>query len=159
MNDGGVYVILLRLSAPVTCEVGALGRFLFPAGWYAYTGSAKRGLRKRIERHWRSSKTRRWHFDFLTTARGVVPIGAVIVRDGELTECELNRRVERAMGAGPGSVVPGFGAGDCRAGCPTHLWFSAGPVSLLEIARVHPGTVAIVPGSDREWEAVQGDRG
>ena len=148
MFDSGRYVFLMRLRSPETLEVGALGRFLFPAGWYAYTGSAKRALRKRVERHWSVKKNLRWHIDYLSTAPESEPVGAVIVPTAALTECELNRRVGFVV-RGP-SPAPGFGASDCREGCPAHLWFSVSPISLLQIARVHPQAAVLMPGTDFE---------
>ena len=49
--------------------VGQLGRFEFPAGWYAYAGSAHGpgGLGARLSRHVRSQKTLHWHADYLRT--------------------------------------------------------------------------------------------
>jgi len=44
-------------------------------------------------------------------------------------------------------VVPGFGAGDCQADCPAHLWYSGAPVSLLTVARVHPEAAVLIPGA------------
>lgn len=146
MFDQGLYVFLMRLKSPATIEVGALGRFVFPAGWYAYTGSAKRSLKKRVERHWAVKKTVRWHIDYLSTAPDSEPVGAVIVPLDAMDECALNRLVGQVV-RGP-SPAPGFGAGDCRAKCPAHLWFSVSAISLLTLARVHPRAAVLMPGAD-----------
>ena len=150
MFDSGLYVFLMRLMSPETIEVGALGRFLFPPGWYAYTGSARRGLKKRVERHWEIKKKLRWHIDYLSTAPESEPVGAIVVPAGKtensMSECELNRLVGLVV-PGP-SPAPGFGASDCKAGCPAHLWFSASPVSLLKVAQIHPEAAILMPGAD-----------
>jgi Uri superfamily endonuclease len=150
MFDQGLYVFLMRLRSPATIEVGALGRFVFPAGWYAYTGQAKRALKKRVERHWAVKKNVRWHIDYLSTAPDSEPVGAVVVPLGVLEECELNRLVGLVV-RGP-SPAPGFGASDCREKCPAHLWFSVSPISLLTLARVHKQAAVLMPGADFELE-------
>jgi sugar fermentation stimulation protein A len=150
MFDSGLYVFLLRLKSPATLTVGALGEFHFPAGWYLYTGSARQNLTRRVQRHWRVKATRRWHFDYLSTALDSEPVGAVVVpTQAGLTECELNRAVGALVGNQ--APVPGFGASDCQAGCPAHLFFSGAPVSLLGLTRVHKLAGILMPGADF-WE-------
>ena len=134
--DSGLYILLLALDAPAALRIGALGTFTLPSGTYLYTGSARRGLRARVARHLAPDKALRWHIDYLTTAPGTRRIGAVGFpaqfpgRAGEqtLSECELNRRAGAL--AGWTAPVPGFGAGDCRAGCPAHLWYTGRHLSL-----------------------------
>ncbi len=150
MFSGGLYVFLLRLTSASTLTVGALGEHFFPAGWYMYTGSARTNLQKRVERHWSVKPSRRWHFDYLSTALGSEPVGAIVVpSEAGLTECELNRRVGNLVGNQV--PVPKFGASDCRAGCPAHLYFSGAPVSLLGLARLHEQAGILMPGADF-WE-------
>lgn len=127
----------MRLSRPASIEVGALGRFHFPAGWYAYVGSARKAMRKRVERHFAREKNKRWHIDYLSTAEHAEPIGAVLLPADAVGECELNRMVGELMGGT--TPVPGFGASDCREGCPAHLWSCGAAVSLLEIAGLRDG--------------------
>lgn len=150
MFDRGLYVFVMRLKTPDTIDVGALGRFHFPAGWYLYTGSARRGLPQRVERHWALKKNLRWHMDYLSTALDSEPVGAVVLPlDAGLAECELNLLVGRLV-AGQ-TPAPGFGASDCRAGCPAHLWHSKAPVSLLAVAQIHPRAAVLLPGQG-VWE-------
>lgn len=150
MFDNGLYVFLLRLKSPSTLTVGALGEHYFPAGWYLYTGSARRHLSRRVERHWRVKATRRWHVDYLSTALDSEPVGAVVVpATAGLTECMLNRTVGTLVGNQ--APIPGFGASDCRAGCPAHLFFSGAPVSLLGLTRVHESAGILMPGAGF-WE-------
>lgn len=115
------YQLLIELARPARVRVGALGTFDFPAGRYLYTGSARRGLEARIARHLApaAAKRLRWHIDWLLAH----PAARVLrVRRSRLPECALNRR------AGGDVVAPGFGAGDCRAGCGSHLRY-LGPAS------------------------------
>jgi Uri superfamily endonuclease len=148
--DSGLYVFVMRLRTADFIEVGALGRFHFAPGWYLYTGSATRGLHKRVERHWSLKKKVRWHMDYLSTAVDAEPVGAVLVPgDAGLNECELNQQVGQMIA---GSVLaPGFGASDCQADCPAHLWFSLAPVSLLAVAQVNPRAAVLLPGAG-VWE-------
>jgi Uri superfamily endonuclease len=106
------YQLLLRLRHPRTLRIGALGSFTFPAGYYLYSGSARRNLTARLARHCRREKPLRWHIDYLTSHEDVEVIGT---RTFHGTECELNQGV-------PGRIIaPGFGASDCRSGCGAHL--------------------------------------
>ena len=67
----------------------------------------------------RKHKNPHWHVDQLTQRRDV-RVAAIVLPGVALGECELNRRVERLV---HGTVpAAGFGASDCRAGCPAHLW-------------------------------------
>jgi len=118
-------------------------------GAYAYVGSARRALRARVDRHFRRKKPKKWHVDQLTMHRSVTTTGAILVPRARVTECELNLMVGLAVeGSTP---APKFGATDCRAGCPAHLWRSGRSVDPGQVAKlldVHlPGAVLIVvPG-------------
>lgn len=96
--------------------VGRLGCFLFPAGFYVYTGSAVRGLEARIARHLRRRKKLRWHIDYLLQYGRVVGVRRY---RGGLSECKLSRGVESLPGSS--MVVRGFGSSDCK--CPAHLYY------------------------------------
>jgi Uri superfamily endonuclease len=106
------YQLRIDVKTPVRIRVGRLGQFLFPAGRYVYTGSAKRNLEARIARHLRKEKAFRWHIDWLLSAPGVTV--ATVKRSRE-SECILNQKLVGTV------VVPGFGASDCRNRCGSHL--------------------------------------
>jgi len=106
------YQLRIDVDRPVRVRIGRLGRFLFPAGRYAYTGSAKRNLEARIARHLRKDKALRWHIDWLLSAPGVK---VVSVKRSSEDECALNQNLAGAI------VAPRFGASDCRKGCGSHL--------------------------------------
>lgn len=112
MPAPNAYRLHIYLRRPITLNVGALGPCRLPAGTYIYTGSARRNLEKRLERHCRRQKTKRWHIDHLTSH----PAAAIIAVERLWgNECELNQDT-------PGDIVAhGFGASDCRAGCGAHL--------------------------------------
>ncbi|MCP4265694.1 MAG: DUF123 domain-containing protein, partial [Candidatus Brocadiaceae bacterium] len=61
MQKGGIYALIIRLSKKKEIEIGRLGTFVFPKGYYVYTGSAQNGLEKRINRHYSSEKKFHWH--------------------------------------------------------------------------------------------------
>ena len=130
-DQPGTYALTLRLSRPTTIGIGRLGRFQFPAGWYAYTGSARGpgGLVARISRHLRSPKPLRWHMDYLRAY--ACPVAAWYAIGTQKRECAWAKALARLPGA---SVpAPRFGASDCR--CPTHLIHFAAPPDLKAFAR------------------------
>ena len=59
------YQLHINLKNNVEIEIGKLGRFTFPMGNYIYTGSAKKNIDARIERHKSNDKKMHWHIDFL----------------------------------------------------------------------------------------------
>ncbi len=106
------YCLFIRVPAGLTVKIGRLGDFTFPAGRYVYTGSAKRNLRARVNRHLRREKRWRWHIDYLLAGAGVT-VESVLL--SACSECELAAR------CGGEIVVSGFGSSDCRSGCGSHL--------------------------------------
>ena len=145
-ENRGLYLFLVRRRKALRIKVGALGWCDFGAGWYIYTGRARRGLINRVQRHWSTRKRLRWHIDYLSSAPGSESIGAVLLTDDAhdfLDECWVNQRIGALLGAQ--AVMPGFGASDCMSGCPAHLWYLPQAVSLLEVARISPGAVLLLP--------------
>jgi len=113
----GIYHLLIYLPHNTTIEVGKLGSFRFPAGYYVYTGSALGGLEPRIARHRRRKKHLRWHIDYLLQYGYITD---VITRPTtEHLECHFNREVLSL----PNCKIPvkGFGSSDCS--CPAHLTY------------------------------------
>jgi Uri superfamily endonuclease len=80
-----------------------------------YTGSAKNGLKSRIERHLRKNKKHFWHIDYFLKYGKVVDI--YLYPENEKTECEINQRALALNNAK--LIMPKFGSSDCR--CSTHL--------------------------------------
>jgi Uri superfamily endonuclease len=106
----GTYVLLLHLPAPVELTVGRLGTFDFPAGWYAYIGSAfgAGGLVGRLKHHLRPVERPHWHIDYLRQAAELVEIWL-----SPDTEPREQAWVDLML-AIPGAtiIVEGFGASD-----------------------------------------------
>jgi Uri superfamily endonuclease len=111
----GIYHLLIHLSKDTTIEVGKLGSFSFPAGYYVYTGSALSGLESRIARHLRREKRLHWHIDYLLQHGRVVDI--ITHRTAERLECWYNQMILSL----PDCEIPvrGFGSSDCS--CSSHL--------------------------------------
>jgi len=107
--------------------VGRLGRYLFPAGYYVYAGSALGGLAARIARHRRDEKRLHWHVDYLRARAEVVAAYASPGR--QRRECAL----AQALAALPGARLPAarFGASDCR--CLSHLVWLPSPPSPADL--------------------------
>jgi len=112
-DSKGAYVVALAIAAPIEIRLGKAAPAVLRAGRYLYCGSAygPGGLRARLGRHFRKTKTLRWHVDHLTTAGEVR--GAWAVAQGN--ECELVRRLGFLT-----APIDGFGASDC-AHCRSHL--------------------------------------
>jgi len=121
VKDSGVYLLVIEVRNNLEVEVGALGRIDFKPGYYAYVGSARVNLQKRIERHKRKEKPLKWHIDYLTTRAKV--LADFPIRSEDISECELARMVKRFADA----EVPKFGSSDCQ--CESHLfYFSENPL-------------------------------
>jgi Uri superfamily endonuclease len=133
LPEGGLYQLLIRLDAPTRLRIGALGEWELAAGWYVYTGSAKRCLPHRVARHRAAHKPLRWHIDYLTSVASVVDVHVWPL--GKWDECGLHR----ALLARPGVSEPvrGFGSSDCR--CRSHL-------ARLEERAAWDSTQHCVPG-------------
>ena len=106
------YSLFIKVDEPQIITVGRFGCFEFISGNYIYSGSARKNLLARVNRHLKRQKKLRWHIDYLLSAPAVDIVKVVI---STLPECEL-------VAAGGGRIiVPGFGASDCRSGCGSHL--------------------------------------
>jgi len=125
-------VLILRLPRPATIGVGRLGHFQFPAGWYAYAGSAHGpgGLVARISRHLCPSKPLHWHVDYLRAYARPVEIWYAI--GTRKRECAWAQALFGLPGAS--LPVPRFGASDCQ--CLAHLIHFAAPPDLATFVRV-----------------------
>ena len=114
-SGGGTYALILTLREDLCLQIGRLGTYTFPSGYYIYVGSALRGLAPRLKRHLRRHKRLHWHIDYLLEYGTVVEIWYTL--SSERLECLWSR----LLGGLPGAQrpAPGFGSSDCR--CPSHL--------------------------------------
>ena len=115
----GTYALIMRLVSSTEMQVGKLGAFHCPAGWYTYVGSAlgPGGLMARLARHRQRHKRLHWHIDYLLPVVELTEIWWMASSDR--WECVW----AQALGRVPGASVclPGFGSSDCR--CSTHLLY------------------------------------
>lgn len=112
----GISALALYLDQHQQLRIGALGDFLFPAGYYLYVGSAwgPGGLRARVGRHLRGGSIQHWHIDYL---RAVAEPCALWVAPEAADECAWAMQLLALPEAR--IVAPRFGASDCD--CPAHL--------------------------------------
>lgn len=127
---GGTYSLVYELDEAARIDVGALGDCAFPAGAYAYVGSAhgSNGL-GRVARHRRVASgdhdVRHWHVDYLG-GHPESTLVAVVASPNADIECRVARRL-RSSNASPSAgereplsvPVPRFGSSDCD--CTAHL--------------------------------------
>jgi len=106
------YQLLIKIKNDISLQIGKLGHFDFPAGFYVYTGSAKRNMDARLRRHYSLNKKPHWHIDYLLIHRDVE---IITTRKSSAEECELNMWVNGE------TVAKGFGSSDCRQKCSSHL--------------------------------------
>jgi Uri superfamily endonuclease len=116
IGSPGAYILVVDLACDERLKVGSLGECPFPAGTYAYVGSAMGGLRGRLGRHLDPGRKMHWHIDQLTRAGEIR--GAFIIPSRTRRECAVSEVLRDLEGSAP--VCPGFGCSDCR--CPTHLF-------------------------------------
>lgn len=117
MAQSGTYILLLHLPLNTPLQIGKLGQFNFPAGFYTYVGSAfgSGGLAGRLKHHLSPVKKAHWHIDYFRTAAQVIEVW--------LSTNTVHREHEWAdlLLAIPGAsvLVDKFGASDCQ--CDSHL--------------------------------------
>ena len=104
----GTYVLRIKVKKDLLLNVGALGKRRFEKGVYLYVGSAMNSLEKRVKRHIKKEKKKRWHIDYLTTAEGVEIEGAYVFREKRIEE-----KLSEAL-SGICKSVDGFGASDMK---------------------------------------------
>ena len=109
----GSYILFLRLPRKRRITVGKPGTITFPAGLYAYVGSALNGWEARVNRHLTGGGKIHWHIDYLRAVAHVE--GALVLESSERLECAINEAIAKTSLV----VAPGFGSSDCE--CLTHL--------------------------------------
>ncbi|WP_298673829.1 DNA/RNA nuclease SfsA [uncultured Megasphaera sp.] len=128
-HDCGDYLFVMHLKETEDIVIGARGSLHFPAGYYVYTGSARKHLTARLARHQRRRKNMHWHIDYLRQYADVV--AAIPIRTTQDLEHDLAHAVDSiAMWR-----IEGFGCTDCD--CASHLFgFSENPVHLPSFIQI-----------------------
>ncbi|HKJ67799.1 MAG TPA: GIY-YIG nuclease family protein [bacterium] len=117
----GGYVLSMHACRNLRIRIGALGTCAIREVLYYYGGSARRGIGSRIQRHARPTKPRHWHIDYLTTRSDIRVLEAWCYPEQFDTEHQLQYLPQVDLE----NILPGFGAGDCAEGCPSHLWHAS----------------------------------
>ena len=105
------YQLFINVTKEIDLKIGKLGRYLFPVGSYVYTGSAKKNINKRIERHL-SKKKLHWHIDYLLNNDAAQIID---IKKSEMIECNLNKKTNGTR------IIKGFVSSDCNLCCGSHF--------------------------------------
>lgn len=128
-GNRGDYLLILHTEEDLETEIGSLGKVRFPAGYYVYTGSAKKNLDQRMARHRRLRKGMHWHIDWFRQKADWV--GCIPIRTAEDLEHRLADEVSRIADW----RIPRFGCTDCR--CETHLFgFRDNPMHLPAFVQI-----------------------
>lgn len=114
-RDRGAYLLLIKMESEKEVTAGKLGSTCLPPGYYIYVGSAMGGISKRLARHARKRKQKRWHIDYLVNEADAVKSIPFISSD--YLECELAGKLQE-IAVRP---VEGFGSSDCS--CRAHLYY------------------------------------
>ncbi|MGM0688715.1 MAG: DNA/RNA nuclease SfsA [Bacillota bacterium] len=115
LQDRGAYLLLIKIETNKMLTIGSLGSMQFEQGYYVYVGSAMGTLSKRVARHTRKRKQKRWHIDYLVAAADAVTPVPIISSDS--LECELADQLREISG----QPVKSFGSSDCS--CKSHLFY------------------------------------
>jgi len=111
----GSYVLIIKVPSEQVIKIGSLNTIHFPAGYYAYVGSAMGGLKSRLSHHLRGSKKPHWHIDYLLQQAAISSI--ILCETKDRTECTIAQALSHQFDS-----IPGFGCSDCR--CKSHLFYA-----------------------------------
>ena len=112
----GSYILLIELKENMIIKIGKLRDIRFKKGFYAYIGSALKGLEQRINRHFRSNKKKYWHIDYLLNYGKIVN---VFYNESNIKEeCNFVKKFEKNL-----IFIPNFGCSDCN--CKSHLFYGS----------------------------------
>jgi len=130
--DSGIYLLELFLYKPYRIEIGALGKIIFPPGYYYYAGTAQKNLNARLERYQQGPENKHWHIDYFLEEALIKRIFASEL-DRE-AECQLARNLRELPETE--IIARELGSSDCS--CESHLIYSPEPLSEEEIEDVMP---------------------
>ncbi len=114
-KDKGAYIVVLKIEKTKKINIGKLGENIFKPGYYCYIGSAKKNLKKRVERHRSIKKNIHWHIDYLRSHCKFV--AQYPIRTNDDIECSLASKMEIIAD----QSLNGFGCTDCT--CDSHLYY------------------------------------
>ncbi len=116
--NSGAYALLFELKKSSRVFIPRFGEIIFKPGFYVYSGSAKKNLVPRVERHLRKSKILKWHIDYFSSMKSVT-VRKVFLFTGR-SECEINQFFKNLGGK---IILESFGSSDCRNKCVSHFLY------------------------------------
>ncbi|MBC7128305.1 MAG: GIY-YIG nuclease family protein [Thermoplasmatales archaeon] len=118
----GCYILLIEIEKDKKIKIGKRGIY-FKRGYYAYVGSAMNSIEKRLERHLRMEKRKRWHIDYLLE-KG--KIKKIFYKESKFKEeCDIARKFDSF------EFIPKFGSSDCQ--CKSHLFYANSIEAFSEV--------------------------
>ncbi len=127
------YVLNIKISTDTDTVVGRRGTVRLNKGLYLYVGSARKGLRQRVQRHLGTHKKLHWHIDYILDIPAA-EIMSVWVSAAE-RECLTAEKLTRL--GGMRVVAEKIGSSDC--GCRTHFFGFRGRGSAVTAALKQQG--------------------
>jgi len=112
----GSYILLIGLPEEQTITIGSLGDLFFPAGYYAYVGSAMGGVKSRLSRRLQENRRPHWHIDYLLQKASIMDVFVCETKDR--AECTIARALSQRLDS-----ITGLGSSDCK--CQSHLFFAS----------------------------------
>lgn len=132
----GSYVLIIQLTEPQTIIIGSLTDVYFPAGYYAYVGSALDGVKSRLSHHLNRNKKPHWHIDYLLQKATITDI--IISETKDRTECAIAQALNSQFDS-----IPGFGSSDCH--CHSHLFYATEGSQMKSAILMTLESIAIAP--------------
>ncbi|MEM1513355.1 MAG: GIY-YIG nuclease family protein [Candidatus Thermoplasmatota archaeon] len=118
----GSYILIIEIENDKKIKIGKR-EIYFKKGYYAYIGSAMNSIEKRIERHLRKEKRKRWHIDYLLEEG---KIKKIFYKESKFKEeCKIAKKFLSFQ------AIPKFGSSDCK--CKSHLFYSSKIKDFYEI--------------------------
>jgi Uri superfamily endonuclease len=140
LHPKGIYTLVFLLKKEERVTVGKLGSKVFPPGYYSYTGSATgngaTSLPNRLSRHFRKGKKKHWHIDYLLASESAQIVSVAATGLQPRSECQVNQFLQTCIPEAR-SLVPKFGATDCRTRCGSHLLYFGNRNVEKEIRRMY----------------------
>jgi Uri superfamily endonuclease len=132
----GTYALILQSEKRSRIQVGRWREIGVDPGYYIYVGSAfgPGGVRARVTRHCRKTKTSHWHIDYLREVMKV--LGAWISYEPDRLEHRWAQTLCSVEGV---AKVPGAGCTDCD--CQSHLFFSSCAPSFAFYSNLMEGKI------------------
>lgn len=148
ISNTGTYLLVYYL--PHETQLYGIKRFseiTLAPGYYYYSGSAQKGLKHRICRHLKKTKTIHWHVDHVTACQDFHFTELYIFPDAPRSfECEMVKILERKFLLE--YPLEKFGNSDCSI-CKSHLLYSKEIINHNHLFSLYQSTVLLTP-ADKE---------